>query len=215
LLPFSYFFIAPLGLAGLLLGFWRLRSKMFPIVLMIIVSIAPLMIAGNLGRYRTPLLILFSVLAAYFIIEIITLLLQKKAKIAGIALGVFVLAFIYTATTVRSDKFLYIGADFDTFYREHYVDKLTTLEAAADYEGYLKVSTEMAEDIPDYFFEVPRSKAITQGNEAESSRHVTLFLESYYNILSFLKKDREAAFINDRISILRGRMEDFNNKIGK
>ncbi|MDQ3016610.1 MAG: glycosyltransferase family 39 protein, partial [Bacteroidota bacterium] len=45
LLPVSYFFIAPLGLAGLLLGFWRLRSKMFPIVLMIIVSIAPLMIA--------------------------------------------------------------------------------------------------------------------------------------------------------------------------
>ena len=214
-LPVSYFLVAPLGLAGLFLGLYRLRMKMFPIVLMILVSMAPMMIAGNLARYRTPLVILFSILAAYFLVEIILLLANRKIKVAGIALVGFVLVFIYTATTVRSDKFLYIGADLDTFYREHYLPKLESLETAADYPGYLKVCQEMADDIPDYFFEVPRSKPINQSNEAECSRHVTLFLESYYNILSYLKKDQEAAYIKDRINILTERMNEFNQKLGK
>ncbi len=214
-LPVSYFLIAPMGLAGLLLGLYRLRTKLIPVVLMVLVSMAPMMIAGNLARYRTPLVILFSILAAYFLIEMISLIANKKMKIAGIALGVFVLLFIYTATTVRSDKFLFIGADLDTFYREHYLPKLESVEAAGDFPGYLNVCEEMADDIPDYFFEVPRSQPINQSNEAECSRHVTLFLESYFNILTYLKKEKEAAYIKDRISILTERMNEFNQKLGK
>ncbi len=214
-LPVSYFLIAPLGLTGLLLGLYRFRKKIFPLALMILVSMAPLLIAGNLARYRTPLVILFSILAAYFLIEMISLIATKKMKMAGIALGVFILVFIYTATTVRSDKFLYIGADLDTFYREHYLPKLEAVEAAGDYPGYLNVCIEMADDIPDYFFEVPRSQPITQSTEAECSRHVTIFLESYLNILTFLKKTKEAAFISDRIKILTERMNEFNQKLGK
>src|SRR5688500_1184463 len=57
-LPVRYFFIAPLGLVGFLFGWWRYRSRFVPFVLMTVASMIPLLIAGNLARYRTPLVIM-------------------------------------------------------------------------------------------------------------------------------------------------------------
>lgn len=212
-LPVSYYFIAPLGMAGMLMGIFRLRRKILPLVLMILVSMAPMLIAGNFARYRTPLVILFSLFAAYLLIEIITLFIQKKYKLAAISIGLIIPAFIYTSTTVPRDKFLYIAADFDTFYREHYIPLLSQKEAAADFPGYLKISTEMVDDLPDYFLSVPSSQPITQSNEAECSRHVALLLDSHHNILKYLKRDQEAAVFAERIRILVGRVEEYYSKV--
>src|SRR5688500_3526771 len=57
LMPVHYFFIAPFGLVGLLIGIWRHRWKLMPLYLMTIVSIVPMIIAGDFARYRTPLVI--------------------------------------------------------------------------------------------------------------------------------------------------------------
>lgn len=214
ILPVHYFFIAPLGLAGLLLGIWIYRKKILPLVLLTIVSMAPMMIAGDLARYRTPLVIMLSIFAAYFLIEVITQLREKNFKVALSAIGISVLAFLYTSTAVDNKTFVYIGSDFDTFYRNHYQDLLTTYEAAGDYDNYLKMTTEMVDNLPDYFLEVPLEKKITKGNEAICSRYVANFLESHFNILTYLKRTQEAAFFQDRIRILRARMDDFNLRAG-
>ncbi|MFI5132656.1 MAG: ArnT family glycosyltransferase, partial [Chitinophagales bacterium] len=68
-LPVRYFFIAPFGMVGFILGWWRYRKKFIPIILMTLTSMVPLVVAGNLARYRTPLEIMMSLTAAYLIIE--------------------------------------------------------------------------------------------------------------------------------------------------
>ncbi len=214
MMPVRYFFIAPLGMTCLILGFWRYRRRFIPFLLMTAACIIPLMIAGNFARYRTPLEIMMSLAAAYFIVEILTLLYQKRWKPLFIGLGITLAAFIYTSTIVPKTTFLWQGWDFDIFYRHFYRDNLLKYEAEGKHEEYLKLTTHMADKIPDYFMTVPLTKKIVRSNEAEASRHVANMLQSHKNILAFLNKKQEAAFFEDRIRILKARIDDFNVRAG-
>jgi len=210
ILPARYFFIAPLGMAGFLLGLWRYRKQFVPFVLMTAACIIPLMIAGNLARYRTPLVIMMCLVAAFFIIETLTLLYEKRWKHALIGLGLAALAFVYTSTIVPKTQFLWYGYDLDVFYRYFYMDDLLKYEKEADHDKYLETTTHMVDKLPDYFLTVPMNKPIVRSNEAESSRHVANMLQSHRNILDFLNKKQEAAFFDERIKILRARIDDYN-----
>ncbi|MEO5905734.1 MAG: glycosyltransferase family 39 protein, partial [Saprospiraceae bacterium] len=142
-MPVRYFFIAPLGLVGLAFGIWRYRWKMLPIILLTVVSITPMMIAGNLARYRTPLVILLAILAAFFIVEMLSQLYQKNYKAVGIGLVASVLAFLYTSNTVDKNIFTLMASDIDTFYRYHYMDRLVAMETSGDTEGYYQLTSQM------------------------------------------------------------------------
>jgi 4-amino-4-deoxy-L-arabinose transferase-like glycosyltransferase len=214
ILAVSYFFIAPLGLAGLLIGLWRHRWKLFPLVLMTIVSILPLIIAGNMARYRSPLVIMMAIFAAYFIVEIFNLFRKQKMKEAFIGLIIALAAFVFTTTSVDKNQFVYLPSDFDTFYRHFYMEHLVKYEEQGNYQEYLKWTTRMMDDLPDYFFKVKADQIIIKGNEAESCRHVANFMESHFNILTFLKMTKEAAFYKERINTLRARVNDFNRRAG-
>lgn len=214
-LPVRYYFIAPLGLAGLIMGLWRFRWKIMPYLIMTIISMVPLLIAGNMARYRTPLVIMMCLFAAWFIIEIITMLYEKKFKPAFIGIGIALLAFIYTSSITDKHQFIYYSNDFDTFYRYYYMDRLIEYEEKGDFQGYLELTTQMVNNIPDYFLEVGLQPQIVKGNEAESSRHVANFLESHLNILNFLKRTDEAAFYKDQVAILRARVADFEKRVGQ
>ncbi|HUQ67090.1 MAG TPA: glycosyltransferase family 39 protein, partial [Flavitalea sp.] len=214
LMPVRYFFIAPLGLAGLLLGLWRYRWRMMPLVLMTIVSIIPMLIAGDFARYRTPLVIMMCLFAAFFIIEILTLFYQKNSKIAFIGIGIALLALVFTVSSVEKKQFVYNVSDFDPFYRHFYMDRLIKYEEESNYQEYLNTTTMMVEDIPDYYLKVPANQRIVKSNEAQTSSLVANYLENHYNILTFLEKNQEAAFYKERMTSLRARAEDFNKRVG-
>jgi 4-amino-4-deoxy-L-arabinose transferase-like glycosyltransferase len=212
-LPVSYAFIAPLGLAGMIFGLWRRRPEVWPVLLMTVICMAPIMLTGVMARYRSPLVVMMIILAAYMLVEIFTLLFRRQFKYAFAGIGLSILAFIYTANTV-DDRFVFLGSDIDTFYRYHYLPQLMEKERAGDLPGFLAVTTEMVEDIPDYFLEVPRRQPIVRGNEAETSRQIATCLESHYNALKVSGKEQEAAFFQDRINILRTRADDFYRRLG-
>jgi len=213
-LPVRYFFIAPLGLVGFLFGWWRYRSRFVPFVLMTVASMIPLLIAGNLARYRTPVVIMMCLLAAYFIIEMVNLIQQNKWKATGIGLAMMAAAFLYTSTIVSKNEFIFYGNDFHVIFEEHYLDKLLKYEAEGNYEGYHKLTSQMVEELPDYFLKVKADKKIVKSNEAESTRYAANYMESHMNILKFLNKTEEAAFYEERINILRSRVEDYNRRRG-
>jgi len=213
-LPIHYYFIAPLGLAGLALCVWRYRSKAFPIVWITLVSMVPLMIAGNLARYRTPLVILFCLFAAYFLMELIILFYQKKYKPAFLGIGLTLLAFIYTSNASPKSIFVYNESDIDTFYRYYYKDQLMKYESKADFNGYLSLTNDMMENIPDYFFKVPLSQKIVSLKEAGVSKQIANFMESHYNVLTYLKRTQEAAFFKERFEVLRARRNEFSARTG-
>lgn len=214
MLPVHYFFIAPLGLAGLILGIWGQRRNILPLLLMTVVCIVPLMIAGNLARYRTPFVIMMSIFAAYFLVQVITFFFQNQLKHALISIGIAIIAFAYTTTREDPFQFVYHGFDLDAFYRYYYLDKLIEYEETGNYNDYLKLTTHMMEDLPDYYMNVKLEDKIRKGNEAETSRQIANYMESHVNILKYLKRDQEAAFYQDRINILRARIEDFNRRLG-
>ena len=167
-----------------------------------------------MARYRTPLVIMMSIFAAYFIVEIYNLFRQKRIKQAFTGLFMAAIAFVFTTTSVDKNQFIYLPSDFDTFYRHFYMEQLVKYEEQGNYQEYLKWTTRMMDDLPDYFFKVPADKIIVKGNEAESCRHVANFMESHFNILKFLNMTKEAAFYQERINTLRARVSDFNRRAG-
>lgn len=214
ILPVRYLFIAPLGLAGLLIGIWRYRWKIFPLLLMTLVTIAPLIIAGNMARYRTPLVIMLCIFAAYFLYEMISWAAAKNWKLFFGSVGLALLAFLFTSSREDPHQFVYYGFDFDTFYRHHYLEPLTKFEAEGNYEAYYQLTSKMVKNIPKYFHKVPLEQKIFKANEAESCRYVANFMESHLNILKYLNKNQEAAYYQERVNTLRARVEDFNRRAG-
>lgn len=212
-LPVRYFFIAPLGIVGLLFGIWKLRWKIIPFVLMTIASVLPLFIAGNLARYRTPLVILMCVFAAYLLVQICLLLFDKKTKQLLAAITLVIISFFYTSRIVDKNQFIYFSSDLDSFFRYHYLPKMITAEDAGDFQKYLEHTTEMMVNLPDYFFTVKENQPIIRGNEAESSRQVANMMESHHNILKYLNRAKEVAFYQERITTLRNRINNFEERV--
>ena len=209
-LPVRYYFIAPLGLAGLVIGLWNYRLKLLPLVLMTIVSMAPLIIAGSFARYRTPLVLMMCIFAAYFIIAAGTYFFNKKWKLFIICFAVAFIAFLFTTLSVEKSIFVYNSSDLGTFYQVHYQDRLAELQAANNTEGFLELTTEVMNYIPSYFFKTSERDKIIKHNEAESSHVVIQLMQHHLNTLQSLNRTTEVKFYKERIQVLTNRMNEFN-----
>ncbi|HZV69710.1 MAG TPA: glycosyltransferase family 39 protein [Saprospiraceae bacterium] len=209
-LPVKYYFIAPLGLVGLFMGCWRLRKRFVPFILMTVVSMVPLMVAGNLARYRTPLEILMALAAAYLLIELANYYIYKKWKPFFISLGLILLAFIYTGNIVKKGLFVYNSNDLVSMYGNHYVQQLIALEEQNKDSEYLVVTTDLMNNIPDYFFKTKISDKIYFANEADCCNYVSELMNVHLQTLQLFKdKQTEIAFYQDRINILKAKADKF------
>ena len=207
-LPVRYFFIGPLALAGFGLGVWKYRWKMIPILIMLFASAAPLIIANNLARYRTPFVMLMCIGAAYCIIALITYLLTKQWKVGAVGLGLVALAFLFTINTVPPKIFVYNANDFGTLYREHFHARLSALQTGSN-EEFLGVTSEMMDYVPDYFYEVPLEQPVYRRNEAEASRIVAQLMNIHLETLQLIKKTQEISYYQERINTLIARADRF------
>jgi 4-amino-4-deoxy-L-arabinose transferase-like glycosyltransferase len=213
LLPACYFYIAPLGLAGLFLGWWRYRKKFIPFLLMTLASMAPLVIAGNLARYRTPLEIMMSLSAAYLIIELAKMTIIKTWKSFSIWAALSLLFFIYTSNIVKKGLFVINPNDLDSMYSNHYMDRLIELEKQQKNEEYLALTSDMIQYLPDYFFETKVTDKIYYSNEAECCKYVAKLMGVHLHTLEmFNTQPDQIAFYKDRINILNQKAENFYKK---
>ncbi len=214
-LPAPYYVVAPLGLAGLLLGFWRLRSRMAPVLLMALASASPLLIGVGLARYRSPLVAIMSLLAAYFVVELARIIIARQWKTTLPALVVVALAFIYTANLPHKLVFPYYNTDFSVMYREKYLERLKALETEKNFEQYAALTTELLGYVPDHFLKVRITDPLKVSNEAESSRVIARFMDMHAFALEQLNRGQEAARFKERASILRSRADDFDRRTGR
>lgn len=215
ILPIRYFFIAPLGLAGLILGFYRYRWKFVPFLIMVVASILPLFIAGNLARYRTPLVILMCLAAAFFLVQLLQWYGQKNWKLTLIGLGLGIMAFIYTSSLVSKTLFVINTNDLDPMYKLHYANRLMQLEQEQNDVEYLKLTSELMGYIPDYFFEAGLQDKVLASNEADACRYVAGLMNMHAGTLELIKRPQDAAFYKDRVQILNARADEFYKKFRK
>lgn len=89
LAPVSFLIVAPLGLAGIFASRrdWR---RTYPYLLMVVISVAPLIVAATLGRYRAPFLVALIPFAGYSLSVI-----AVNKRVAGVTLGVFIAMLSY------------------------------------------------------------------------------------------------------------------------
>jgi hypothetical protein len=177
---------------------------------MTLASMMPLMIAGNLARYRTPLEILFSLSAAYLVIELLYFIIRKNWKLFFIWLGVFLLSFIYTANIVSKGLFVINPNDLISMYGNHYIDKLMDLEREHKDAEYLEVTTDLMSCLPDYFFKTKLSDPIYFANEADCCKYAAQLMDSHLKTLQiFNNQPAEIAFYKDRINILQAKADNY------
>jgi 4-amino-4-deoxy-L-arabinose transferase-like glycosyltransferase len=204
-LPVRYYFLAPLGLAGLILGFYRYRQKYLPFLLMTIACMLPIFIAGNLARYRTPLVIMMALAAAYAIFAIAGWILDRRWKEALMGSGLCLLAFLYTANTVNHPV-VYVGAnDLHVMYTYHYRDRLMALEAAGNTIDYLALTTELMGNLPDYFFEETIEDRIKNQKEADAALYAVNLIRMHAVTLQSLNKPEEANYYSQKADVLFAR----------
>ncbi len=209
-LPARYFYIAPLGIAGLLLGWRRYRRRFIPFLLMTVTCMIPLFIAGNLARYRTPLEIMMSLAAAYLIIQLAYLFIHKNWKSFAIWTGIFILAFIYTSSIVKKGLFVINTNDLVSVYGNHYVDRLITLEQEGKNEEYLELTSDLMWYLPDYFFDTKLNDPIYFANEADCCKYAAELMGVQLRTLElFNNKEKEIAYYKDRINILKTKAANF------
>ncbi|MEO6133129.1 MAG: glycosyltransferase family 39 protein [Saprospiraceae bacterium] len=212
-LPVRYYFIAPLGLVGFLFGCWRLRKKFIPFILMTVVSMIPLMIAGNLARYRTPLEIMMSLTAAYLLVELANYYIYKNWKPFFISLGLILLAFIYTGNIVKKGLFVINPNDLISMYGNHYLQRLIKLEEEGKNDEYLTVTTDLMSNIPDYFFKTKVSDPVYFANEADCCNYASELMDIHMKTLQlFNNKQKDIAYYQDRINILKAKVANFYKK---
>jgi hypothetical protein len=214
-LPQPYFLVAPLGIAGFFLAAWRLRRRSVPFLLMTVVSMAPMIIGCNFARYRTPFVVLLSLLAAWWLVETLRLLLERHWKTALASLLLAGLAFWYTSPLPRKIVFPYYNSDFIVVYKKYYLQRLQDLEKAGNFEEYAKLTAEMLGYVPDYFFEKRISDPIRAENEAGCCYAVSRFLDMHTYALESIGRKEEAARYKERSEILRARSDAFYKRVKK
>jgi 4-amino-4-deoxy-L-arabinose transferase-like glycosyltransferase len=211
-LPVYYYWIAPLGIAGLIIALLRYRWKAVPLLIMVVASILPLFIAGNLARYRTPLVMMMCIAAAALLVQLVQWYQQRNWKWLSIGAGAAVIAFLYTSALVNKTLFTINVNDLDPMYKLHYADRLVALEQSGDNETFAKLTGEIMEYIPDYFFEARVTDPILASNEAEACRYVASLMQMHAETLEILGRQAEAAPFKDQMNVLRARKEAFDNR---
>ena len=202
-LPAPYWLIAPLGICGLVLGFWRFRWRFMPFFLMVLANASPLFISASLARFRPPFVIMMSLLAAFFIFDLVKNLLAAKWKeILGTIL-LLGLAGGYTGNIREKDYFLFFPQDIMPFYNAHYKAKLLEYERTVNLPAYLAATTELMGYIPDYFKEVrPSSNRAIYSNEAASCGAVSSLFTMHAKLLKANGKEAESAKFSQQAAIL-------------
>jgi 4-amino-4-deoxy-L-arabinose transferase-like glycosyltransferase len=214
-LPAPYWLIAPLGICGLFFAFWRYKWKFIPLFLMILVSASPMFISSSLARYRTPFVILMTLLAVFFVLEIAKSLLTAKWKALLSGAALFALAWYYT-DNIRDKKFVpFFANDILPAYILHYKDRLIELEKEQKLVEYQALTTEVVEYLPDYFFELKSGHRAIYSNEAQCCRMVANLIKMHASILEANGNKAESAKFNERINILTGIADDFSKRTGK
>ena len=212
-LPVRYFFIAPLGLVGLVLGFYRYRFKLIPFFLMVLASIIPILIAGNLARYRTPLVILLSLTAAYCLYKLVEWMVNKEYKQALIGGGLCAVAFLYTANTVNSAVHLVGSNDLHVMYYFHYRDKLLKLEEEGNGEEYLATTTDLMKNLPDYYFDKTMDDPITNSKDADACLYAVNLIRMHASMLEGANRPEDAGYYTQQADILAARANRFKEKM--
>ncbi len=209
-LPIRYYFIAPLGLIGLLFGLYKQRWKITPFLLMTLTCVVPLMIAGNLARIRSPFVILMAIAAAFCLVEIAGWIRSNNWKPVMIGTGLVFVSFLYTVNTPPKHVFEYSTSDLSVMYIYHFRDKLMALEQANDNKGYLEETTKLMEYIPDYFFESGLQDNVWSQNESDACMFVVNLIRMHAATLQELNRQEEANFYNQKADTLYARANNFN-----
>ncbi len=212
-MPALYFLIAPLGLVGIFLGVWRHRARFIPVLLITLVSIAPMIIGGSLSRYRAALCLSLALAAAYLVIELIKMIAKAEWKWAIPLLLICPLLYKLTSSLPSKIQFPYIPSDFTILYRDYYMPRLKSFEEKGEFEKHNNLTKELLGYVPDYFFRVKIDDPIKNGNDAGCSELIIRYLTMYAATFDRLGRNEEAKQARMRCDILKKRIDDFDQKV--
>lgn len=212
-LPALHFLLAPLGLAGLLLGFIRKRAQMIPVFIMILVSATPMIIGGCLSRYRVALSLILALSSSYFLLEVMKLMLNGKFKWVLFSIISGFILFYSTINLPGRDMFPYSAADINVLYREHYIKRLLQYEKENNFNAFYELNKEFLGYIPDYFFEGDIYDPLVDNNDVACTQAVIRYLNMNALVSKKIGKLDEANKSRERVDILQKRIDNFQSKI--
>ncbi len=212
-LPAPYYWLAPLGILGIILGFWRLRWKFFPYFMILAVSALPLFLSTSVARYRTPFVVLITLLAAYSAVCLVKDLLSKQIKALALSLLLLTGAAAFVWNIRERRYFPYFPNDIVPVYLIHYSERLVQLELSKKYDEYTALLAEFLDYLPSYFFNLNMHSRLRQSNEANCCEYVARFFEMQSIMLTEAGRPEEGRKSRERAEILRNLVSDFRQRM--
>ncbi len=212
-LPAPYYWVAPLGIVGIVLGFWNLRKDFIPYAFLLATSALPLFLSTSVARYRTPFVVLITLLAAYAMVVFAKSLLERRLKAVALIAVLAVGAAAFTFNIRRRDYFPYYPNDILPFYLIHYSERLVQLEKEKRYDEYTALLGECLDYLPDYFHRLNIHSRLYQTNEANCCEMVARLFRMQSLMLTVAGRPEEGRKHEERAQILQTLAEDLRRRL--
>lgn len=203
----NFFLIAPLGLVGFFVAFWKRRESL-PLLAMAIVNLAPLLTVAALARYRVGLMAAMIPLAAFALVELIQYIRTSNVKNIALLGGGICLAFLFTINAGPDYVSKYQYTDFKNGYDYFY---LTDIKKSIDKKDWAK-SIELLDDFfrhePTVISEFNTARKAKNKDEYILARYFAEMHTIYANVLTNSGNLQEAATQKARAEALQNAIEN-------
>ena len=158
----NLFIIAPLGMSGLLLCLYY-RRAFFPLYLAIIVQLITLLLTYVLARFRAPLVILLLPFAAFFVVECLSMVTQRKSiSIAACAVVLLLLGLSFLGYSTTAGSRMYGVKDFAVLYDTRFKKELDDYAAKQQWDKWLALQQQFMVLEPRYLANITPGETTLQ-----------------------------------------------------
>jgi Dolichyl-phosphate-mannose-protein mannosyltransferase len=131
-LPVTFWLCAPLALLGMALGLRRIR-ELWPLYLLVVVCVLPLVVFYVLGRFRIPLIAATLPFAAFALVEIIGRSAEHRPGAAAMASAAALVLGSWTGRPPASDQILIRTSDWISPYTAYFQTRVYGAADAKDW----------------------------------------------------------------------------------
>ncbi len=191
-LPLTFFIIAPLAIAGLLLTILRFHT-LLPLFLLIGINLLTILLANEISRYRIPLVAVLLPFAGFTIYQLIDWVRTKKFIQVSITIVILVSLSLFTMRPLPDHLSLIRTQDYISAYKIHYIPLIQQAKENQDWHRVANILSESLRYEPNVLQQLDPSHSVKNKDESDL---ISWFVRVHYSYAQALQKIGEIESAN-------------------